>query len=351
MWQTRGHDGVVDLLKTGLAQGRTSHAYLFTGPEHTGKSTLARELAMALNCATWQGEPEGSMFAAMEPAQGDVEPGPCYDCGPCRKALAGTHPDLQIFEDWSTESSSVIQKVRGIQYAAGLHPYEGRWKVYLLVDAGELTLPAQNALLKTLEEPASTVCLILTAASPQALLPTVVSRCQHLPLRAPSNEAISGALQELRAVPPEEAEPLAGLAAGRIGWALQAAADPTLLDGRRSAIDQLGSILSSGTGDRFRAAEGLAALALDELDGVLELWLSWFRDSLLLAEGLEPRVINRDNLEALRTAGLNSSEARDAIVAVQRARSHVNSSVNTRMALEVLLMRLPRVGQRVGSAA
>src|SRR5205085_10132053 len=118
MWRTRGHDGVVDLLKTSLAQGRVSHAYLITGPDHAGKSTLARELAMALNCTTWQGEPQGSLFGAIEPtARG--EPGPCYECAACRKGLAGSHPDLMLVEQWTTGERGIVDQIRGIQYAAG----------------------------------------------------------------------------------------------------------------------------------------------------------------------------------------------------------------------------------------
>jgi DNA polymerase III gamma/tau subunit len=163
MWRTRGHDAAVELLTSSLVQSRVSHAYLITGPDRIGKSRLARELAMALNCTTWQGPPQTTLFGGDPPAGGS--PAPCYECSSCRKALAGAHPDILVVEEWTTQSAAIIDQVRAIQYASGLLPYEGRWKVYALLNAEGLTVPAQNALLKTLEEPAATVCLILTAPS------------------------------------------------------------------------------------------------------------------------------------------------------------------------------------------
>jgi DNA polymerase III subunit delta' len=341
VWKTRGHNAAVELLTSSLAQGRVSHAYLITGPERIGKAMLARELAMALNCTAWQGEPQPTLFGEAEsPA---AEPGPCYACASCQKALAGSHPDILAIEQWTTERGAMTDQVRAIQYGAGLLPFEGHRKVYLLLNAGDMTAAAQNTLLKTLEEPAPTVCLILTAATPRALLPTVVSRCQHIQLRAPSTEAIAAALAELRDVAPERARELAALAAGRVGWALDAAEDPSLLEQRQAALTALSQALAGGTVSRFRLAESLAGADPQTLDDVLELWLSWFRDLLLLGEGLPDRVVNRDQLASLAAAAsLSGREVQRAIRAVQAARAQVAGAINTRMALEVLLLRLPR---------
>jgi DNA polymerase-3 subunit delta' len=342
VWRTRGHDSAVELLKASLAQDRVSHAYLITGPERTGKSTLAKELAMALNCSAWQGEPRGSLFGDVEPAA-PGEPGPCYQCAACLKALAGSHPDVQVVEEWTTERGLMTDQVRSIRYGAGLLPFEGRRKVYVLLHTEDMTAAAQNTLLKTLEEPAPTVCLILTAATPRGLLPTVVSRCQHIQLRAPSGEDVVQALIELKEVEPGEARRLADLASGRIGWALAAVDEPALLELRQAAMDQLAQALRSGTVQRFRLAEALAAGDPETLDDVLELWLGWLRDLLLMVEGCGNRIVNRDQAEALgQAAGLVSSrDVQAAIRAVQAARAQVAGAINTRMALEVLMLRLP----------
>jgi len=350
VWKTRGHDAAVELLKSSLAQDRVSHAYLISGPERIGKATLARELAMALNCTTWQGEPQTSLFGDVSEPSG--EPGPCYDCGACRKAMAAAHPDLLVFEEWTTERGAMTDQVRAIQYGSGLLPFEGRRKVYVLLNAQDMTVAAQNTLLKTLEEPAPTVCLILTAVTPRALLPTVVSRCQHIQLRAPSTETIAQALIDLKEIEPARAHELAALAQGRIGWALEAADDESLLDSRRDGLEALAQALRGGTVQRFRLAEMLAAAGAEEIDDVLELWLSWLRDVLLIVEGCGDRIANRDQGEALEAAAakLDAHQVRGAIRAVQTARWQVAGAINTRMALEVLLLRLPRL-ERVDSAA
>ena len=233
--------------------------------------------------------------------------------------------------------------MRAIQYGAGLLPFEGRRKVYLLLDAEDMTPAAQNTLLKTLEEPAPTVCLILTASTPRALLPTVVSRCQHIQLRAPSTEAIAGALVDLREVEPQQARELAALSAGRIGWAMDAAEDPSLLEQRQAALDAVSQALSAGTVQRFRLAEALAARDPQTVDDVLELWLSWLRDALLVIEDCAERIVNRDQEPHIRAAAaaLNSLDLQRAIRAVQAARAQVAGAINTRMALEVLMLHLP----------
>ncbi len=343
MWRTRGHDAAVELLKSSLGQGRISHAYLITGPDRIGKSTLARELGMALNCTAWQGEATPNLFGDAEIPS--AEPGPCYQCASCVKALAGSHPDMMVIDEWTTERGAMTDQVRSIQYGSGLLPFESRRKVYLLLNAEDMTPAAQNTLLKTLEEPAPTVCLILTASTPRALLPTVVSRCQHIQLRAPSAEAIAAALVDLRDVETERAQTLAALAAGRIGWAMAAAEDPSLLEQRQAALDALLQALRGGTVQRFRLAEALAASAPEAVDDVLELWLSWLRDALLVAEGCAERTVNKDQLAALEVAAsqLRSRDVQSTIRAVQAARAQVAGAINTRMALEVLLLRLPQL--------
>lgn len=336
----------MEALQADLASGNGPHAYLITGPPRTGKSLLARELAMAFNCTSWQGEAQNSLFGALQPAAATGRPAPCYDCASCIKALAGSHPDITVLDEWTAERSSIIDQVRAVQYASNLLPYEGRWKVYALLHADQLTLPAQNALLKTLEEPAASVRIILTAPAAQSLLPTVVSRCRPVPLRLVARADIAAAIDAETALEPGQSEDLAGLAAGRIGWALEAAREPRLLEMRRAALAHLVELLGASTAARFRAAEQLAASAASdpsELTEVLALWLSWLRDLLLVAEGCPRLMVNGDHATTLARAAAQCppTEVRRAVQAVQRTIAHVAGNTNTRLALEVLMLHLP----------
>ncbi len=156
-------DFAVRLLRSHLEQNRMSHAYLLTGA-NSPKDTLALALAAAANCLN------GRMF------------GDC-DCASCHKVSTGNHPDIEILGEDLKIKSIKIEEIRKLTGGAGLKPYEGKWKVFILQQAGRLTPDASNALLKTLEEPPEHTLLILTAESRSQLLETIQSRCFEIRLK------------------------------------------------------------------------------------------------------------------------------------------------------------------------
>ena len=164
MWQLTGHSRAIGLLRQSLGSGRLSHAYLFVGPAHVGKFTLALNLAQAVNCDG--GDP------------------PCQECVPCRRIAAAKHADIHIVDLLSVEKKEIgIRQVADMQTAAHLPPFEGRHKVFIFDRAELLSHEAANSLLKTLEEPPPNVLIILLTARESALLPTIASRCQRVELR------------------------------------------------------------------------------------------------------------------------------------------------------------------------
>ncbi|TET38214.1 MAG: AAA family ATPase, partial [Dehalococcoidia bacterium] len=167
MWQVIGHEKAVALLERSMKGGKLSHAYLFVGPPHVGKMTLAMNLAQALNC---RGEER-----------------PCGECPQCRRIARGVHADVQVI-GLEGRMEIGIDQIREMQHAASLKPFEGRNRVFIIDGADHLSHEAANCLLKTLEEPPPNDQLILLAANERLLLPTVLSRCQKLelgPLPAP----------------------------------------------------------------------------------------------------------------------------------------------------------------------
>jgi len=316
-----GHEWAVDLLLHGLSGGRVSHATLIVGPPYIGKTTLARWFAQALNCTG--GLPE-----------------PCGECPSCRKLSSGNHPDVQILD--APGQTLKISEVRDLQHDLSLSPYEGRWRVALLCDFERATVEAANALLKTLEEPAAQVVLLLTALEAGALLPTIVSRCQVLSLRPLPLAQVKDALVARWGADPVQAELLAYLSGGRLGWAVRALADQALLARRAERLDDLVTLSAEGRVERLAYAAALSrdpALARE----VLALWLGWWHDVLLLASGSQVNVTNVDRLAALRQQAGQVS-LRQAQRMVARLRSIVNNldqNVNLRLALEVLLLSLP----------
>ena len=328
MWTTIGHDWAVELLDRALSHGRLAHSYLIAGPEHVGKGHLAIELAAALNC---QGERP-----------------PCHACASCRRSDAGQHPDLIWIRP--DPDRIHIDQVRNLAYDLALSPSQGRWRICVLTDIDRATPEAANALLKTLEEPPSHAVLILTVSDASLLLPTIVSRCQVITLRAVPPEAIEAAAKE-RGVEAARAHLLARLAAGRIGWALLAAASPELLEKHSGWIEELLSLLSSGRAARLMRAEALARSK--ELPEMLKTWEQWWRDVMLVASGTPEGCANTDRSEVLRALA-RSYDAREAgqrVAEILELQQQLDQNVNARLALEALLLSWRRHQPAEGLAA
>jgi DNA polymerase-3 subunit delta' len=316
-----GHEWAVDLLLDGLALGRVSHATLIVGPPHTGKTTLARIFAQALNCT-------------------GGTPAPCGECVSCRKVVSGNHPDVRILD--SPDQPLKISEVRDLRRELSLSPHEGRWRVAVLCEFERATVEAANALLKTLEEPPAQVVLLLTATEADALLPTIVSRCQVLSLRALPWSLVKETLVSRWGVDPAQADLLAHLSGGRLGWAARALEDETLLTRRTECLDNLTSLLGEGRVERLAYAATLShdsALTRE----VLALWLGWWRDVLLLASGSRVNVTNVDRVATLhQQAGqVTVRQAQRMVAQLQSITKNLDQNVNLRLALEVLLLSLP----------
>ncbi len=320
-WQIIGHDQAVDFLKQSIAIDQVAHAYLFSGPPQIGKTRLARTLAQALNCT-----------------QPDT---PCGHCRSCRKVEQGTHPDVQIVEGQSATGGLLIDQVRALQRDAVLRPYEGRYRVFILRHAGRATAEAADSLLKTLEEPPAHVVVILTAVHGEALPSTVVSRCQCLDLRPATVGAVEEALRE-RGVPPTQAQLLARLSAGRTGWALRASEEETFLQQRLRDLDKLVELLSKSRDERLEAAWSTSRDPLRALD-LIEVWIGWWRDLLLLYGQGQDHIVNVDRIdELLRLAPYCTlSQTWTMLKALQTTATRLEANVNPRLAMESLLLQLP----------
>jgi DNA polymerase-3 subunit delta' len=169
-------------------------------------------------------------------------------------------------------------------------------------------------------------------------LPTIVSRCQVLPLRAVPAAVIESAL--LRRWPDrgDDARLVSRLAAGRVGWAIRAMEDATVLAGRRERMSELGDILRQGRAGRIQLAERLSRE--DDLPEVARLWQSWWRDVMLLREGCDELMVNADQADTVREAAAQCdlATAQSAVRGIETFLQQINQNVNARLALEVMLL-------------
>ncbi len=338
MWRVVGQDRAVAALQRGLAEGKVAHAYLFVGPARVGKGTLARELAQALNC-------EG----------GDP---PCQECSQCRRIAAGIHADVQVVSvetggDGGPHKDISIQQIREIERAVSLRPFEGRCRVIIIDPADALNEEAQNAFLKTLEEPPPNVVFVLVTTRPQALRATIHSRCQRLELAPLPLARVEEALREGWQVAPSQAQLLARLSRGCLGWAIAALEDQEVMRVRREAVMDIRSLAAASIQERFAYAFEVAGRFQRDravVLAVLDLWREWWRDVLLVAAGCEENVTNVDLGDILR-----GDAARYDVAAVTRflrslagCKRYLEENVNARLALEVLMLELPAPPTRSG---
>jgi DNA polymerase-3 subunit delta' len=343
-WGLLGHEWAVEFLRSGLAQGRTAHAYLFTGPDKIGKRTLALALARSINCESSPGE-------SSLPLQ------PCGECLSCRNIQRGVHPDVQVInrevqaemlsQDPAKKRELGVDTIRILQRDVNLKPYQGRRKVYIIDEAETLSEEAVNSFLKTLEEPPPSTIFVLLSLTEEALLPTLVSRCQVLRLRPVSRRLIEDELRRCYELEPEEAKLLASLSMGRVGWAFQAAADPRVAEARSARRSELIALESATRVRRFEYAAELAGhFGRGEREKVLEtldLWSGWWRDVVLVKGDCPHLVTNIDEMSALREAAqkYDLEQLVGFVRRVEETALQLKQNVNPRLALESVLLEVP----------
>ena len=347
MWSTVGQDHLLKQIDAGLRAGRLAHAYLLSGPARVGKMTLALDLAAAVNCAALNGQQAGSMFEG----PGDLQ-GPCGNCEPCDRIRRGVFADLKIVSvggDPRVTTRISIDQVREAENFLAVTAVEGSWKVVIFDGAETLSAgqsePA-NALLKTLEEPPPQVLVLLLTTSEDAILPTIRSRCRTLPLRPMPGDALSADLVSRRGVEPDTARRLARLARGCPGWAINALEDPGLLEAYQERVGQISEIAASPLDARFGYANNLAGGFSGDRESVrqeLYLWERWWRDVLLMKEGLSERVHNDDRSEELQShAGATTTvDIVEFLESVRETLSALDANFNPRLALECMMLAVP----------
>ncbi len=266
----------------------------------------------------------------------------CGRCDACRKIAHGNHPDVALVEPPEGKHWLPVEYVRDVLHTANLAPYEGRWRAFILPRAERMRAEAVNALLKTLEEPPPDVVLLLTSAEPEQLLPTLVSRCQHLPMHPLSPEEIAGALRERWAVEAGEAEALAGLAGGRLGWAVEAHLHPEQRERRAALQEQIVALVTATRDARMRLVAPLAT-DTDAARAAVEAWTLWWRDVLLATVGMTT-LSSSGQARALaerlgRAIGPIAAEA--FLRRLVAARQQLDQNANPRLVLEVLALDMP----------
>lgn len=313
-----GHSRQKDFLRRTLANNRLAHAYLFEGPEGVGKRLTALALARAVYCLEGNG---------------------CGDCVPCRKIDHNNHPDLQIIEPDGQKIK--IEQIRELQRTLSFKPVESSRRICLIDQADKMNAAAANSLLKTLEEPSAETLIILLSARPEALLSTVLSRCQRLPFNRLPQACIESTLIEQRGFGRDEAHIIAALADGSFQLALDR--DPDFyLKHRIEILKRVTALSPASILPLLELAKELSA-EKETIPQTLELLQAFYRDLLLYIYGQPVECLaNIDLQEKIRrvAAQEDTTSLLRKLSALNECQRNLERNVNPQLNMEVLLLRL-----------
>lgn len=341
-WRFCGNRHSVEKLRSAVLRRSPRHAFLLSGVPSLGKRTLAERFAQALLCE--------------QPVDGNA----CFECGSCRRVLRGSHPDISYFsiekqsaqagERGAKSASLTIDTARQISAQAPLRPMNGDWR-FVIVDDAELLMPdAQEALLKTIEEPPPFLVLLLISSDLEAMLPTIRSRCELIELGAVPKAEIEAFLLA-SGIDADLAEAAASFSNGAPGWAIRAAADVTLIEESASIVEQAASWIESSDFERIATAFSMSdAIPKQRMEtmAIIEATAGLWRDSMLVRSGNSDRIVYRAHAELTnRLAGSHElSELLTALSSVWTCLDDIRINVRPRLALESMVLSWPRMPSR-----
>lgn len=318
-----GHEEIIRHLKNAMETGKVSHSYIFTGELGSGKKLLATTFAMTLQCE-----------------EGGTEP--CQKCDSCKKAIGKNHPDI-IMVSHEKPGTITIDEIREqVIHDVAIKPYCSPHKIYIIPEAEMMTQQAQNALLKTIEEPPEYAVIMLLTNNGDALLPTIQSRCVRLDLKVVDDNLVKKYLMEHLHVPDYQAEIDASYAQGSIGKAQEAA---TSEEFSRMSQNALKLLKYANKMEVYELAEEIKKLSEEKhnINDYLDIFQFWFRDVLMFKATREiDNLVFKQEINFIKEqASQRSYENLEKILeAISKTKVRLRANVNFELALELLFLTI-----------
>ncbi len=324
-----GHESQKEFLRNSVRKDRVAHAYLFSGPKGIGKKLVAKGFAELINCA-----------------ENRTEDGEC-GCVSCVKIRKGVNPDVLVFE-FSNEKTIKVDHIRDdIEHLVYLTPYENPYKVFIIDDAHRMNFNAQNAFLKTLEEPPQNSVIILLTTIADLLMPTIRSRCQVVSFQPLETKVVREIVEKER---PETSNPelMARMSGGSAAKALDM--EENYIRKRNEYIDCLLAVRREKPVTLFDSVENLRNEikqgGQEELNIIFDIFSSWLRDSVVLkVSGNQENIVNIDLLDHLNkySERRNVEELVGKFATLEQTMTRIaKNNANVEISLENLLLRLSR---------
>lgn len=319
-----GHNDIIKYMQAAVQEKAASHAYILNGERGTGKKMLAKLFAMSLQCSNAE---DGNS---------------CGECQSCKQAVNNNQPDI-IWVSHEKPTSIGVDDIREqINNDVVIKPYSSPYKIYIVPEADMMTEQAQNALLKTLEEPPEYAVIFLLTENADSLLPTIRSRCVMLKLRNIRDTLVKKYLMEQMEVPDYQAEICAAFAQGNVGKAIMLASSEHFNEIKEEALQLLKYIEDMELYEVEEAIKRIAAYKLQITD-YFDIMAIWYRDVLIYKATMEPdRVVFSDQLKFIKEqAKRKSYEGIEEILkSLENAKTRLRANVNFDLVMELLLLTI-----------
>ena len=318
-----GHKDIINYIRNAVKENKVSHAYILNGERGSGKKMLANLFATTLLC-----EKQG--------------PDPCNACHSCHQAESGNHPDIIRVTHEKPNTISVDDIRRQVNEDIQIKPYQGPYKIYIIAEADLMTVQAQNALLKTIEEPPAYAVIFLLTENAEALLPTITSRCVMLKLRNIKDTLIRKYLMETMHVPDYKADMCTAFAQGNMGRAIMLASSDHFNEIREEAVQLLKYINEMDISEVTKAIKKIGTYKL-EINDYLDIIMIWYRDVLLYKATKDmDKVVFKDQISYIQERAKKSSyEGIELILeSLEKAKTRLKANVNFDLVMELLLLTI-----------
>ena len=318
-----GQDMIKEHLMNALKTGNISHAYIINGERYSGKEFIAKIFAMAIQCE-----------------KGDIDP--CNECHACKQALSGNQPDIIHLTHEKPNVITVDDIREQINSDIVIKPYACDRKIYIINEAEKMNVQAQNALLKTLEEPPEYAVIIILTTNVDALLPTILSRCVVLNMKPVDDEQVKEFLMEYVQVPDYKAEVCAAFARGNLGKAKILASSEEFDKIKTEAITLLKHIDEMNVNEISIAIKQMNEYKL-EINDYLDILAIWYRDALMFKATADANnLIFRDEIKFIKqTASRSTYEGLEIILkALDKAKARLSANVSFDLTMELLLLTI-----------